>query len=180
MNPKPHESKPASRRHQDLERWGSLARDNPHDADITAHFAKALFESVLEIPDLVEIPDLDKLRALFVAYPQDAAVRQWFGRALYSALFFEREEKEFARSDAFFQELRELSYCHPEDAGVAEPFAMALSYIHAYARQEDDRHLQAGLFRELRELSNLHPNNREVQNWLRATAELENISGDNF
>ena len=173
MKPESHEPVPVIC-HPDLEHWRALARDNPHDSGMREQLAEALSKSVLGVENLEE-QRLEELRAVVVAHPQDAPVRKWFARALYSVLFFERQEKELARSDAIFQELRELSNAHPGDAGVAEPFAMALSYVHGCTKEGDYRPVQAGLLQELRELSNLHPNSREVQMWLRATTELEAI-----
>lgn len=105
-------------------------------------------------------------------HPSDAGVRKWLAKALYSSLFFEREENEIGRFEALFRELEALSDLFPDDAGIREPFAMALAYALSYAAKEKQLQLRDELFERLRQLAHRYPEDGAVREWLASSETL--------
>jgi hypothetical protein len=169
MTIKHHDSRLTGPRHPDLDRLRRLALGRLDDSEARNQYVRVLAQSVYNSADL------DELRDLRAKHPGDLILKEWFAKALYRVLFLQREEHEIAESSTLLEELRNLAHANPEDGNIAESLAMALSYVHEYACRNKQQAECNHLLLELRELARVHAENRKIQNWLRATLELEHL-----
>jgi hypothetical protein len=103
---------------------------------------------------LVELREilLVDLRELHKAWPQDAPVREWLAKGLFTALNYANKEGDLQRLNDLLVELRELHKAWPKDAPVREQLARGLFNAFFCAKQENDLQRRDDLLVELREL----------------------------
>ncbi|NTW35269.1 MAG: hypothetical protein HGB17_03925, partial [Syntrophobacteraceae bacterium] len=109
---------------------------------------------------------LEELRMLYHAHPDDATVREGLAKGLVNAHFDAGEEGDREQSQSLLEELRILYHTHPDDAPVRKQLAMGLFNAHFDARKEGDREQSQSLLEELRILYHTHPDDAPVREGL--------------
>jgi len=139
---------------------GFAALENPLRRTVAWELLTELPGTAEEDPRYDQI--LDLLRALSVAHPEDAAVRENLTMGLNNAIF--HSEVDFRRADGLLGELRRLAEDHPEDDTVRKLLAKGL--FDAFNNSDSGSPRADGLLRELWELTKTHPEDKAVRELL--------------
>jgi hypothetical protein len=113
---------------------------------------------------------LEELRALAIAHPEDAYVREELAYGLANTLVQTAKEQDLRRQGPLLAALRSLAKMHPEEATLREQLARGLAYTLDYANiyQHDEQDLARldALLAELRALAQAFPEDADLRAWL--------------